>query len=72
MSVRAKYRWRAIAAAKLAEGLHEPSERAAMLQVAKGYLNLSDHIGAHYEPSTTRRSDAGTPHRDRQVQRKQG
>jgi hypothetical protein len=57
MSLRAKYRWKAIEALKAAEEMHDPGERAAMLQVATGYVKLSDHVGVRHERGTAHRLD---------------
>ena len=43
--------------------IRDPQERAAMLTIAKGYLDLADYVGARLE--------RGTAHRDQSDQHPQ-
>jgi hypothetical protein len=49
MPNRESYRKKAVACLEAAEGIRDAVHRAAMLQVAKGYMKLAEYIGARHE-----------------------
>jgi len=60
---RDEYRIKAVDSVAKAELIRDPRERAAMLTIAKGYLDLADYVGARLE--------RGTAHRDQSDQHPQ-
>ena len=60
---REEYRRKADACVSQAELIRDPQARAAMLAIAKGYLDLADYVGARLE--------SGVTHRDQSDQRPQ-
>ena len=52
---RDEYRAKATACVAHAELIRDPQERAAMLTIAKGYLDLADYVGARLECDTAHR-----------------
>ena len=55
---REEYRRKADACVSQAELIRDPQARAAMLAIAKGYLDLADYIGARLERSTAHRDQS--------------
>ncbi len=49
MPDREAYRKKAQECVASAESMRDPVERAAMLQIAHGYMTLADHLGDHLD-----------------------
>jgi hypothetical protein len=60
---RDEYRIKVVVCAARAELIRNPQERAAMLTIAKGHLDLADYVGSCLE--------RGTAHRDQSDQHPQ-
>jgi hypothetical protein len=55
MPAREWYRRKAGACAAAAENMVEPADRAVMLEIARAYMTLADHVGARHDQGTTHR-----------------
>ena len=47
MTAREKYQREALAVVRAAEALHDPAERAHLLEIAGGYMALAKHAASH-------------------------
>jgi hypothetical protein len=64
MPARDEYREKAVDCVASAEFMLYPAERAAMLQIAHGYIMLADHVGRHSERGGAVSAPANTTRRD--------
>ena len=56
MSERNKYHREALHCARTAESLHDPGERAKLLEIARAYLGLARHVAERRDYATAHRA----------------